>query len=268
MIKSLDGVVTKNADQQETYTETQIKKFLKCADPVDGFLYFIEQFVKYVNPATGVQNLRLCDFQKDLLKNIHNEKISVNMLPRQMGKTLCAAAYIAWRLLFLEHENIVIASHRLMASEQILETVRLIIERCPSMLNPGFSVSNKRSLILTNGSKLLAKTLEPDNLRGMSISFLFVDEAGVMSEHKMHEFLSSAYPSIVGSRGKIAFTSTPGEKDSGFNLLWQNAQNKNSGFAKFKAEWFDHPERDEQWKDTIVNQVGEEVFRKEYECEI
>ena len=40
MSKSLDGVITKKANQTETFTNEQIEDLVKCMDPQDGYLYF------------------------------------------------------------------------------------------------------------------------------------------------------------------------------------------------------------------------------------
>ena len=40
MSKSLDGVLTKKANQQETYTNDQVEDLMMCMDPDTGYLYF------------------------------------------------------------------------------------------------------------------------------------------------------------------------------------------------------------------------------------
>ena len=40
MSKSLDGVLTKKANQKETFNEEQIQDLQACMDPDDGYMYF------------------------------------------------------------------------------------------------------------------------------------------------------------------------------------------------------------------------------------
>jgi hypothetical protein len=40
-----------------------------------------------------------------------------------------------------------------------------------------------------------------------------------------------------------------------------------NGFHGFRAEWFEHPDRDDEWKRVELGRIGEERFRREYGCE-
>ena len=42
MSKSLDGVLTKKANQKETFTEQQIADLKACTDPASGYLTFCQ----------------------------------------------------------------------------------------------------------------------------------------------------------------------------------------------------------------------------------
>ena len=43
MSKSLDGVITKKANQKETFSEDQINDLMQCMNTDDGYLYFAKQ---------------------------------------------------------------------------------------------------------------------------------------------------------------------------------------------------------------------------------
>ena len=43
-MKSLDGVLTKKANQRETFTEDQIQDLASCMDPSEGYLHFAKHF--------------------------------------------------------------------------------------------------------------------------------------------------------------------------------------------------------------------------------
>ena len=45
MSKSLDGVLTKKANQRETFTEQQIEDLKACTDPDTGYLTFCQKFL-------------------------------------------------------------------------------------------------------------------------------------------------------------------------------------------------------------------------------
>lgn len=243
-----------------------VREVINCCNPEDGFLYFANKFARGLHPVHGEQDVTLYGFQRDLLKNIHDSRVSVNMLPRQMGKSLCTAIYIAWRMLFLDHENIVVTGPKVSFSTQLLAQIRFILDKCPGWLKPSFTVDNKTELRLSNGSRVLAKSFDPNSIKGLTVSFLFVDEAGTIETRKMNEFLQAVYPSLHGSRGQMAITSTPGFDDKAFSELWKIAQEEDSMFTGFKASWQEHPDRDDAWARTVFNQVGPAIFEREYEC--
>lgn len=88
MAKSLDGVLTKKANQQETYTEKQIEDLVKCMDPDEGYLHFAKQFAYIQHPVKGKLLFDPYEYQLRLLHSYHSYRFNINMMPRQTGKAL------------------------------------------------------------------------------------------------------------------------------------------------------------------------------------
>ena len=40
-----------------------------------------------------------------------------------------------------------------------------------------------------------------------------------------------------------------------------------NGFKAYQSYWWEHPDRDEKWKEEELQRIGEERFRREHECE-
>ncbi len=53
MAASLDGVLIKKANKQETFTEEQIQDLQACMDPDEGYLYFAKRFAFIQHPVKG-----------------------------------------------------------------------------------------------------------------------------------------------------------------------------------------------------------------------
>ena len=51
--RSLDGVLTKKANQQEQYTNEQIEELMKCMDPDNGYLHFSKHYAFIQHPVKG-----------------------------------------------------------------------------------------------------------------------------------------------------------------------------------------------------------------------
>ena len=75
------------------YTEAQIDEYIKCSkDPI----YFIENYVKIVSLDKGVVLFKMYDYQKKFIEILHNNTRVLGMWPRQQGKSITTAAYVAW----------------------------------------------------------------------------------------------------------------------------------------------------------------------------
>lgn len=76
------------------------REVINCCNLEDGFIYFANKFAKNQYPVYQSHDITLHGFQEDYLRHIHANRMSISKLPRQMGKSLCMAIYIAWRLIF------------------------------------------------------------------------------------------------------------------------------------------------------------------------
>jgi hypothetical protein len=91
------------------------------------------------------------------------------------------------------------------------------------------------------------------------------------------EFWTSISPTLA-TGGKAIITSTPNSDEDTFATIWKEANKKFdefgneqetgiNGFFPFTCKWHEHPDRDEIWERTERGRIGEERFRREYNCE-
>src|SRR6056300_1587441 len=128
MSKSLDGVLTKKANQKETYSEEQIADIMACMDPADGYLYFARKFAFIQHPVKGKLLFDPFEYQVRLLHSYHNHRFNINILPRQTGKTTCAAIYLIWYAMFHPDQTILIAAHKYTFFFQAEDGIRDVYE--------------------------------------------------------------------------------------------------------------------------------------------
>jgi hypothetical protein len=124
MSKSLDGVLTKKANTKETYTEEQIQDLMQCMDPEKGYLYFASKFAYIQHPVKGKLLFEPFEYQLGLMDTYHNYRFNINMMPRQTGKTTCAAIYLAWYAMFNPDQTILIAAHKYTGAQEIMARIR------------------------------------------------------------------------------------------------------------------------------------------------
>ena len=277
MSKSLDGVLIKKANQRESFTEDQINDLSKCMDPVTGYLYFSEHFAYIQHPVEGKLLFDPYTYQERLLESYHNHRFNINMLPRQTGKTTCAAIYLLWYAMFNPDQTILIAAHKYTGAQEIMQRIRYGYEMCPDHIRAGAVNYNKGSIEFENGSRIVSATTTGNTGRGMSISLLYCDEFAFVNPSIADEFWTSISPTLA-TGGRAIITSTPNSDEDTFATIWKQAEQKFdehgnesdvgiNGFHSFTCAWDEHPDRDDKWRDAEIGRIGEERFRREYGCE-
>ena len=119
MTKSLDGVLIKKANQKETFTQEHITELLNCTDPDTGYLYFMKNYFYIQHPVKGKIIFEPYEYQVKLLRSYNDHRFNINMLPRQSGKTTCAAGYLLWYAMFNPDQTILVAAQNI---QDTLET--------------------------------------------------------------------------------------------------------------------------------------------------
>ncbi len=279
MAKSLDGVLVKKAHKQEKFTESQVQDLLMCADPMEGYLYFAKNFFHIQHPTKGKMKFEPFEYQLRLLHSYHDYRFNINMMPRQSGKTTCAAGYLLWYAMFHPDQTILVAAHKYTGAQEIMQRIRYGYELCPDYVRCGVVSYNKGSIEFDNGSRIVSQTTTGTTGRGMSISLLYCDEFAFVQPNIAEEFWTSISPTLA-TGGKAIITSTPNSDEDTFANIWKDSQDLfddygnaredglgRNGFHGYRSEWWEHPDRNEDWKREELGRIGEERFRREYGCE-
>lgn len=276
MSKKNENSIAKNPNSKEEYTEKEIDELAKCMDDEEGYLYFARNFAYIQHPLHGRVLFEPFEFQIRLMHIYHNYRFNINMLPRQSGKTTCAAVYLLWRAMFYPDQTILIAAHVYKGAQEIMQRIRFVYELCPDYIRAGTTSYNKESIDFDNGSRIKAETTTENTGRGMSISLLYCDEFAHVPPNIADEFWSSISPTL-STGGSAIITSTPNTDEDKFAEIWHQAEqhfdehgNETdigvNGFKAFYAHWSEHPERDLEWMKDEKARIGEERFRREFEC--
>jgi hypothetical protein len=277
MNKTLDGTLVKKPYQKQTYTQQQIAELMKCMDPNLGYLYFAENFAHIQHPVKGKLLFEPYEYQLRLMDSYHTHRFNINMMPRQTGKTTCAAIYLAWFAMFNPDQTILIAAHKYTGAQEIMQRIRYVYELCPDHIRAGVTSYNKGSIEFENGSRIVSQTTTGTTGRGMAISLLYCDEFAFVQPNIADEFWTSISPTLA-TGGRAIITSTPNSDEDTFAQIWKQAEQKwdeygneqdtgTNGFHSFLASWDEHPDRDDDWAAAEMGRIGEERFRREYGCE-
>ena len=274
--KNLEGQLVKKAHSTQRFSEQDIVDLSMCLDLVNGPHNFLDNFFYIQHPVKGKLKYKAFDYQRRLIDSYHQHRFNVNLLPRQTGKTTTAAGYLLWYAMFVPDSTILVAAHKHTGAQEIMSRIRYAYELCPDHIRCGATSYNKQSLEFDNGSRIVAQTTTETTGRGMSLSLLYADEFAFVPPNVASEFWTSISPTLA-TGGKAIITSTPNSDEDQFANIWKEANQKfdehgneqqvgRNGFFPFRANWREHPERDEEWANTERSRIGEERFRREHEC--
>jgi hypothetical protein len=276
MTKVLESTLVKKPYIRLPYSDKQLTELSCCLDNVNGPLYFMSNFFYIQHPLRGRIQFEPFDYQIELIENYHNNRFSINMLGRQMGKTTCAAGYLLWFAMFIPDSTILIAAHKYVGAQEIMQRIRYAYESCPDHIRCGVTSYNKGSLEFDNGSRIVSATTTETTGRGMSISLLYCDEFSFVRPTIAREFWTSISPTLA-TGGKAIVTSTPNSDEDQFATIWRQANNKfdeygnemtvgRNGFAPLMFTWDQHPDRDKAWADQERASIGDDRFDREHNC--
>jgi len=276
---SNEANIIKSPYQKVNFTEEQIQEFMKCADPDTGPEHFMSNYFNIQHPTKGKMVYKPFEYQSRLINAYHKNRFSISLMPRQTGKTTSAAGYLLWRAMFKPDSTILIAAHKYTGAQEIMQRIRYAYELCPDFIRAGVVSYNKGSIDFENGSRIVSQTTTETTGRGMSITLLYCDEFAFVRPTIAREFWTSISPTL-STGGQAIITSTPNSDEDQFSFIWKQA-NKNvdeygnptetglgiNGFYAYKSDWWEHPDRDEEWKAEEIGRIGEERFRREHGCE-
>ena len=251
------------------FSEKQIEEYVRCSqDP----LYFIKNYVKIVSLDKGLVPFVPYEFQEDMIRAVHQNRFVICKMPRQSGKSTTMVSFLLHYILFNQNMSVAILANKLATARELLGRLKLAYEYLPLWLQQGVVEWNKGSIVLENGSKVLASATSSSAVRGGSFNCIMLDEFAYVPQNVAEEFFSSVYPTITsGKETKVIVVSTP----KGLNMfyrLWVNA-NKRPGeegkneYFPVEVHWSDVPGRDEEWKKQTISNTSEEQFNTEFNCE-
>jgi len=246
------------------FTKEQILEYQKCSeDP----LYFMETYMKIVSLDEGLVPFKMYDFQKHIVRTIHDNRFTICKLPRQSGKSTTTVSYLLHYALFNPNSNIAILANKSSTARDILSRVQLAYENLPKWLQQGVINWNKGNIELENKSQIVAAATSSSAIRGGSYNIIFLDEFAFVPANIAEMFFSSVYPTISsGQKTKMIIVSTPYGMNQ-FYKLWSDAENGRNDYVPIEVHWSEVPGRDEDWKERTIRNTSPEQFQQEFECE-
>jgi len=196
-------------------TEDEIQEYIKCKLDIH---YFAEKYCKIKTEDGSIQNIRLRDYQKDILDLYTNNRFSMLMGSRQIGKTINAAIAMLHYVTFNNDKNIMIVANIASTTIEIIDKIKSIYTNLPFFLKVGLKNWNQRTIIFENGCRIKSSARSKTPAIGFTIDFLYLDEFAHIPSNIIEPYYTAVYPVVSAvENSKIVITSTP----NGMNLFYK-----------------------------------------------
>jgi len=203
--------------------------------------YYLDHYAHAFNAKTQkVSQLECFDYQVDAIKNFHKHMNNIVLKSRQTGFSVITAAYIAWRLLFMSDEKILIIANDFNGAKRLLKTVKDYVDNTPKWLLPESVVKNNESYLeFSNNSFVKALACSAQAGRGESLTLLVLDEVAFIEN--ADDIKAGALMAVSQTKGKTIMISTPNGTNNLYYETWKNAVKGENNFNKQIVHWKDNP---------------------------
>ena len=194
-------------------TADEQQEYVRCALDVH---YFVEKYCKVKREDGSVGSIKLRDYQKEMLDSFVNNRFSILMASRQVGKTISSSIFMLHKILFDNDKNIMIVANKGDTAVEIVDKIKSIYSLLPFFLKPGIKTWNQKSLTFENGCRIKTSARTKTPAIGFTIDVLYLDEFAHIPSNIIEPYYTAAFPTTAAvQNSKIIITSTP----NGMNLF-------------------------------------------------
>jgi len=236
-------------------TKTEFESLRKVKqDP-----YYFSNFIYVINPVHGRVPFGLYPYQKRTLWYFLTKRFNIVLKFRQAGLTELISMYCLWLAMFHNNKNIQIISIKDRVAKKVLKKIKFMYRNLPDYMQ--VAVVNGRAgeygtsteMEFANGSLITSIPTTEDAGRSEAVSLLVIDEAAIV--RWANTIWAAAFPTL-STGGSAIINSTPYGVGNWFHSTWVDAIAGGNEFNPIRLHWQMHPERDQNWYDTMASGLG------------
>ncbi len=248
---------------------------LKCADRHilirdDGREVFVEDLKvgDLVQTDTGdepILSITRLDIPPEHMYDVSVDSESHTFFSNGMlsHNSTMSSIFLLHYMLFNKDLVVAILANKESAAKEVLRRIKTAYKKLPLWLQQGIVSWNEKTLELENGMKLIAATTSSDSISGETVSMLYLDEFAKVKPHVAEEFITASLPT-VSTGGKVIVVSTPLGLNH-FYEFWSGAVRNDNAYYPIEVNWWEHPDRDEEWKRRELRRLNNDIRRFEQE---
>lgn len=268
---SPDEKLIKRPTDDSPLSDDEAREWLKCAESFD---YFCANYMM-VQGEKGRVLFCLRDYQEKVIQNSMENRYTISLLSRQVGKTVLFAAYILWKMIFIEDFQAAISSYKNINVLDFISRIGFGYQCLPWWLKVPCVKFNQFSIAFNNGSSVYGQVTNETFGRGKSLNLVVLDELAFV-DAKISNILMGSLMGSLSANGEHSQTelhviSTPNGTQGAFYEIWSNAILGDSEFSPMKIEYEEVPGRgpDENGVDKFQDKMlragmSRDVFDQEF----
>lgn len=252
----------------EIYTKNltlkEFEELKKCRkDP-----FFFSQFIRVVHPIRGKVPFLLYPYQKSVLWNFLNERFNIILKFRQAGITELISMYCLWLAMYHPNKTVVIISIKDRVAKKVLRKIKYMYKHLPDHLKIDIVNGRKgdygtaEEMAFSNNSNISSIPTTEEAGRSEAVSLLVIDEAAIV--RWASTIWSAAFPTL-STGGSAIVNSTPYGIGNWYHQQWSDSIAGGNKFNAIRLFWQMHPERDQEWYESMASSLGPRRTAQEIE---
>lgn len=212
------------------------KEFERCSKSCE---YFTCNYIKVVHPMRGMVNFKLYPFQKRILSEFQDNRLTILRKFRQAGCTTLMAAYALHFCIFNGNKRVAVLSKGDAEAKEVISRMKIMFDELPFWMRPKTVKNNDHTLSFENGSSIQSKASGKQSGRSISASLLILDEAAFI------EFIDTIWAAVgptTSTGGRVVCLSTVNGTGNWFHKMYSQAIEGDNGFHPIDIKWKEHPE--------------------------
>lgn len=245
------------------YSDEELLELKRCANDI---IYFANKYC-YAMTDDGVANIKLRDYQEDVLRDMQENNKCVFLACRQIGKTIVSGIFLVWFVLFNFDKNVLVLANVGGTTAEIIDKIKVILSHLPFFMKPGILKNDVMTMKFDNGCRLFGKATTKNAAIGFAIHLAYIDEFAHLPPTFVDSFWRSVYPTLSASKnGRMVLTSTPNGRNKFYDIYMAACDSDSqSEFHPIRVDWWQVPGRDEAWVKKEIATLGSVAdFNQEY----
>lgn len=221
--------------------------------------YTFSEHVNVVHPVRGMVPFELYPFQRSVLWNFLNHRFNIILKFRQAGITELMSLFSLWLCMYHDNKKVNIISIKDTVAKKVLKRIKFMYKNLPwylqtPIINGRFGeYGSSQAMEFSNGSLIESIPTSENAGRSESLSLLIIDEAAAV--RWANQIWASALPTL-STGGAAIINSTPLGAQGFYHSTWVDAVQGINGINPIRLYWRMHPERDDQWYNTMAAALG------------